>query len=701
MRAVRLTTRMQRSRTYVGIGQRSFVRIDIMRIFYRAAAVLAYAHLLGLSNGSTAQELPTTTVTATRYEEDAHNLPTSMTVITRQEIIDSGANTVNEVIMRIGGVLGRPSLFGGNEYTLDLGGFGDTASSNTVVVIDGTPYKQGDSSEIRLSSISLDQVERIEIQRSASPVLYGEGAIAGVINIITNASTLGKVPANSGSVTYGLGSYRTEEKKAHATYSRDGLSMFVTALDRSSDGFRKQSRNEDQNVNASLQYRADTTRIGGIISQNKEHAQTPGGLTLSQFAQDLRLAQPESVTNNTVGRANGTSYGLFAETEMVGHLVRGDIKQRTKDYSALAVLGGFPINLAFQTQSEFLSLTALRSMPVSFGKNTYILGIESSSWKQSRDYPDSADKVDLNSKSNSIYLKNDLDIQAISTRISAGVRSENMERSQFIHPPGNAFTSNRINNQSRLTSWELGFSKTLTSKQNLHVRLSSSNRLPNIDEMGSATWDMVNSKPMPLNPQTAHQKEIGWKYKFSSDSRWGLRAYQTDLRNEIIYDPAAYSNINLDPTQRRGLDFDFFHRLNNRWTFSGALSLRDSHFSKGQYSGNSIPMSPKQIASIRSDWNFSHDQTIGINVTSVAKQKISGDFVNQEDPMPGYSTLDLRYGRKINDAELSILVRNIFDRTYYSYATNAYDASSGYLRYTSVYPDQRRSFMAQLKWNFR
>ncbi len=667
---------------------------------YTGHLALVCASLLATHSYSAAQELPTTTVTATRYEEDAHNLPTPITVISRNEIQESGANTVNEVIMKLGGVLGRPSLYGGNEYTLDLGGYGDTSGSNTVIVIDGTPYKQGDASEVRLSSIAIEQVERIEIQRSASPVLYGEGAIAGVINIITTASTLDSEPINSASVAYGHGSYNTQEKKANAAFVKQGLSLFLTALDRSSNGFRRQSHSDDQNLNLAIQYRADAIRVGGNFSNTKEFAQTPGGLTIAQYSQDVRMAQPDSSANNTWGRSSGSSYGLFAETEISGHLIRGDIKQRTRDYAALAVLGGTPTNMAFQTTNDFASLTALRTLPVNFGKYTYIVGLERNVWTQKRDYPDSADFVDLDSKSTSVYFKNDLYIQSISTRISAGARSENMDKSQLIRPPGHVFASNLITNQSRLTSWELGLSKTLTPRHTVYTRVSSSYRLPNIDEMGGASWDVLNSKPMPLAPQTAHQKELGWKYKMSANSNGGARIYQTDLRNEIIFDPANFSNINLDPTQRQGVDFDFSQRMTPSWTVSGIFSVREAHFSNGQYGGNTIPMSPKQVASIRSDWKIAAHQSIGIKFTSVAQQQISGDFVNQQS-MPGYSTADVRYGYKFENAELSVLIRNIFDRTYYSYATNAYDASSSYLRYTSVYPDQRRSIMAQFKWNFR
>ena len=97
---------------------------------------------------------PEVVITGNRQVQQNLKVTGLVTVITRQQIEESGAATVNESIMKLGGVIGTPSLFGGNEYTLDLGGYGDTAASNTVVILDGIPLREADQSETRLSSLS-------------------------------------------------------------------------------------------------------------------------------------------------------------------------------------------------------------------------------------------------------------------------------------------------------------------------------------------------------------------------------------------------------------------------------------------------------------------------------------------------------------------------------------------------------------------
>ena len=88
------------------------------------------------------------TVTASKFEEAVQNTPAFLTILTKEEIKNAGVATVNEAIMKLGGVAGRASQQGGSEYTLDIMGFGDAALMNTVIVIDGIPQREADQSEI-------------------------------------------------------------------------------------------------------------------------------------------------------------------------------------------------------------------------------------------------------------------------------------------------------------------------------------------------------------------------------------------------------------------------------------------------------------------------------------------------------------------------------------------------------------------------
>jgi iron complex outermembrane receptor protein len=641
------------------------------------------------------QELKTVTVTASKYEEDVHEIPAYVTVITQKEIQASGASSINEVVMRLGGVMGRPSLYGGGEYALDLGGFGDTASSNMVIVIDGVPFKQGDGSEIRLSTIPIDQAHRIEIQRGASSVMYGDGAVAGVINIMTSATGLTNETRNAGSIAYTLGTHATKESRASARYQKNGWDLNYAGLDRSTEGFRQWSNGTDKSNSFSMQFRNESVRMGVNSLNNREYAQAPGGLTLTEFAQNRYQAQPASISNGTWNQSNSNSYGAYLESELAGHLIRFDVKQRTRDYDFLGVLFGAPLGAKFTTTNDVYGLNASNSQQIKWGKYSYILGYENNQWKQFRLYT-TTDYVSLYSNADAFYFKNDLAILNTGWVVHAGYRNEMVDKNQTIYPPGVNFAPGIINNKAYLQAWELGASKALGSKDRFYTRFAQGYRMPNIDEMGGATWDAVKGMPMALAPQFSRDKEIGWKRVVGGKGRLGLRYVRSELSNEIIYDPQNFANINLDATVRHSFDLDFLYQVNPKWVYSGIYGVRESKFNQGQYLNKEVPMSPRQMLSLRMDWRFTPEQSLGASMNAVSSQQIAGDFSN-ENSMPGYVTVNARYAYAFKGGEFSLMVRNLFNADYYGYATN--DFSSG-ARLTSVYPDQLRTAIMGIKLYF-
>ena len=116
------------------------------------------------SAGFAQSVLPPVTVTATRFAESADALPFGVSVITSEQITRSGAATVNEAIMKLLGVVGRLDTSGGNNYDLDLRGFGSTAGSNQVVVVDGLRLNEGDLTSANLASIPIATIQKIEIR---------------------------------------------------------------------------------------------------------------------------------------------------------------------------------------------------------------------------------------------------------------------------------------------------------------------------------------------------------------------------------------------------------------------------------------------------------------------------------------------------------------------------------------------------------
>ncbi len=124
-------------------------------------------------------------VTATMIEEPIREIPKNVTVITREDIEQASSNNVVDLLAREAN-LNLLSFFGTDKRaSVDIRGFGATGVSNVVVMVDGFRLNPPDLAGPDFSSVPLDQIERIEIVRGGGSVLYGDGAVGGVINIIT------------------------------------------------------------------------------------------------------------------------------------------------------------------------------------------------------------------------------------------------------------------------------------------------------------------------------------------------------------------------------------------------------------------------------------------------------------------------------------------------------------------------------------
>jgi iron complex outermembrane receptor protein len=659
--------------------------MKFFKLLLCSTSVVAHLVVYAQTNDNEIPELAPYIVTANKYPEDPLKLPAFVTVLTQEEIKNSGVRTVNEALMSLGGVLGRKSLYGGNEFTMDLGGFGEAAASNMVYVIDGVAFKHGDASEIRISNISLDEVERIEIQRGGSSVLYGEGAVGGVINIVTHASGLTGKIQNTANAEAGYGSYGFKEIKTSGQFANEGLRLFLSGAKGQSDGFRANSGNHSDNASVAIQWVGDRTRVGTSFSNNNEFAQTPGSLTMAQYLTNRNQADSDNLSNRTLIDSNSKHYGVFSEIDLNGLIWRNDVKRRDRDYYYVDIYNSSSINATIGTTNYTYSSTLSQSIATGWGKNQYIVGLEKNHWSQYRDYSRAFGYFDNTSDSKSAYFKNDFDLSSTLTRISMGYRVEDMNRYSIGYLYDEYYEKHK-----KMEAWEWGITQTLTPHQSVWTRLSRNYRLPNIDEF--------SANSATLNPQSSLDKEIGWHF-LTNSTQTDLRFYQSNIQNEIAYDATVDGNyggnVNLDPTKRQGVEASIRHKFSQQFEVSGVANYKKSNFIGGTYSENAIPLSPNTTYSLRGNWKFASAQSVSVIVTYTDAQQIGSDYSNLYS-MPSYTVTDLFYQYKTPKWEFQFAVKNAFNKDYYSYATNAYiDYTT---RYTALYPDMKRSFFAVYKY---
>ena len=119
-------------------------------------------------------------VTGTRDVQEIRKIPANVTVITREEIERSHAQTTVDLLRSQAGVVVNDLRGTGKSVFMDVRGFGEIGPLNVLVLVDGRRVNEIDLSGVDWSQIPLEQIERIEILRGSGSVPYGDNAAAGV-----------------------------------------------------------------------------------------------------------------------------------------------------------------------------------------------------------------------------------------------------------------------------------------------------------------------------------------------------------------------------------------------------------------------------------------------------------------------------------------------------------------------------------------
>lgn len=142
-----------------------------------ALIVGVYSQCLAAESTKTSE----VTVTASRVEQDLMDVPMSVSVITAEDIKNSSARTVGELLEDVPGV---QVMNDGSQGLKRLQIRGEDAF-RTVVMIDGQKISEHKSMSGTAILIDPVSIERIEVIKGPASVLYGSDAIGGAINIIT------------------------------------------------------------------------------------------------------------------------------------------------------------------------------------------------------------------------------------------------------------------------------------------------------------------------------------------------------------------------------------------------------------------------------------------------------------------------------------------------------------------------------------
>lgn len=670
-------------------------------------ALVALAGLTATASyAQNTQVLPAIDVWASRT--DTGIIGASTSVISAEDIARAPGTTIQDLLSQEVGVqtISTSSGQNGAGTTVDLRGFGATAVSNTLVLLNGRRLTDIDLSGIDFSTISRDSIQRIEITRGNSgAVLYGDGAVGGVINIITKT---GVAQPPSGRVEAGFGSFNQRELNASAAASHGPFAVSVFGNGVNSDGYRVNDYVRQRNAVGDLRYTGDEGSAWLNISGDDQHLGLPGARLvdlnagINELATDRRGATtPDAFSSKTGGSLTlGVSRMIGTSVELI---VDGNL--RRKDQTIFSTL--------FDSDTSDIRTLTTASLTPRANINTQLFGVPNKI-TTGIDYYNSTLEAkrsvaltdppyhtyDLNQQAAAIYWQQTVGMLP-TTDISFGARLQQTRLSARDRydstAPGGAFDAQAtpLDSIEMQHALHLGFEHRFSPMFALFGRLGRSFRTPNVDERIG-----VNAFPVDFNLKTQTSRDIegGVRGRFGA-LEWQSSVYEMLLNNEILFIPfpPIGANINLDPTRRVGVENSATLRLSDALRLKGGLTYTRATFREGVYAGNDIPLVSHWTGNLGLTWDIYHKFAVfDAVVRYVGEQRMDNDQANFQPLIPAHTTADVRLGGEMKNLFWSLSVQNLFNVLYFDYAVAS---SATYGRY-NAYPLAGRTYMVKVGATF-
>ncbi len=624
-------------------------------------------------------------VTASRFQEEIKTVPANVSVITAENIKNSTARNIPDVLRSQVGVHVNDITGNGRSFSVDLRGFGATATTNTLVLVDGRRVNQPDLSGTDWSLISLDRVERIEIIRGGrGSVLYGDNASGGVINIITKQGDGLKV---NGSIM--AGSFDSFDTNASVSGTSGKVAYALSGRYAESDGYRDNSDTEFKDIGGNLTWFVnDRLNLNFSTDYHKDNAGLPGSILKSDF-------------NNGVSRTDSLSPKDFADVEdyyfkagpeiyfLNNSLFKADISYRKRS-------SVFDVTF---TDGSFVGDTDIKTIAVTpqlvfkekiFNReNSLTIGFDYE--KAEEDITntsvyfgfESIGEFDLEKKNTSYYAYDEFkpfDFLAL----SAGFRHD---RAKFRFDPG---TPDRVTADEKV--YNTGINYNFYKNSYAYFGYARSFRYPVLDEFFNFFSNMVNTD---LVEQTSNDYELGLRHYFSESFFAHANLFLMDTKDEIFFNALTYANENLDgETRRQGVELTLSKSFDDI-TLQGAYSYTDAEIRNGLYSGKEIPNVAKHKANVGAEFVLPMNFTLALNGIYVGERPFDSDLNNEFDDQDAYIILNAKLKYQWKNYTPFINLNNITNEKY-----SEYGVLGGFPTEEAFYPSPRFNFMLGVSAEF-
>jgi len=596
------------------------------------------------------------------------NSPIKIQTITNEQIQNKNGESLASVLQLATGVFIKS--YGGNASlsTISLNGLG---SEHTLVLLNGFKLNSSQNAQIDLSSVSKDNIERIEVMNNGSSSLYGSEAIGGVVNIITKSYLTDFKKDITIFVNGQIGSYNQRKLQMSLSKQLSNLNLdFNFSKEEAKNNYEyyynngieyilKERLNSEYNIsnfNLNLNYKINKNSDINFYSDNSISDRNIPGLETGSTPSNTN--QTDNNWNSVVSFQSIVSNNTVIKSQL-------NYQNNLQNYTNRTFINSYYKNIYFANSSQ-----------VDYTKNIFdiITGYEISyATLKSNEVDDNIKRFQT-----SLFLVSEVNI---SRRIKL-------------------FPSVRFDNISdidrSIVSGKLGINIKPFEKQNLNFKASSGNNFasPTFNEL---YWRDLGNRF--LNPETSVNLDAGLIYGFNLFSNNTIEITYTNINanDKIIWSPNSRGiwtpgNIGKSFSEIFSLDLNMVKEISYKLNMNLDIkcSYTNSVKKSSDYGGD--PTYDKQIfyipnQLIKINYNINYSGT-GMNLFYSYTGKRFTDFENKN------------YLRAVNLIEGNIYQNFTFDKITTQLKLEVNNILNKNYQIISGYPMELRNFKLSLSLQY-
>lgn len=622
-------------------------------------------------------------------QKSVKNFGGARNVVKREEIQESGAVSISDVLRSVPGVqITDNSSSGGSAISLNIGvrGLDGRYSPRSTILLDGVPLAVAPYGQPQLSfaPVSLANIDSIDVVRGGGAVRFGPQNVGGIINFKTRAIPMDDFKGDA-SVRFNYfdgGNHNTQYNAFAGGGDGEGLGMALLYSGINGQGYREHSKDEVNDLALKFRYAINgSSEVNAKFSYYDAKSELPGGLTAAQYLADPRKSF-RSVDDWT-GTRKGVDLGYrntLSDTQEFEVRAFYNDSQRTSvlangQDSAATSLGRQPRNYKVTgiepRFTQRLNWGAVRH-DVTAGYRFLRERADEAAFsiKLGSTTPTVSRKSENSTDAHSFYV--DDQIAYGQWRVTPGVRYERIEMGRVNKL---AAFSEEIDNRKALPSLNVSYlaSRELTIYGNYNTSFGS------IQHLQLNLQDSADS----LKPESAKTQELGARY---AGQQWQLEGtlFNMDFSNQIVFVNAApvfYQN--LGKTRHRGLETRAEYAFDRAGKLAGlsayaTWAYTQAELRQGANAGNDVPFYSRNVDTQglkfkRGAW------TVDLHTTHQSRQYsdeaniVAGSANGSTGLIPAYRLWNANVSWDVAGmpgTEIQLGVNNLSNKAYFSRTTD-------------------------------